>query len=93
MAGAVQDSKLDLPVLFHEGQSASRQPGSPAGARGGGLAEARARPNDKLTGGNGAQRNCRPSAALCYNGRINPQHLLYIKCPRHNAQLNKREAV
>ena len=45
MAEAVQDSKLDLPVLFHEGRAAGQQPGSVAGARGGGAAEARARPN------------------------------------------------
>ena len=45
MAGALQESKLDVPVPFHEGQAAGQKPGSAAGARGGGMAEARARPN------------------------------------------------
>jgi len=45
MAGALQDSKLDLPVPFHEGQAAGQQPSSLAGARGSGTAEAKARPN------------------------------------------------
>ena len=45
MAGALQESKLDEPVLFHEGRAAGQQPGSAAGARGSGAAEARARPN------------------------------------------------
>ena len=45
MAGAVQESKRGVPVPFHEGQAAGQQPGSAAGARGGGTAEAGARPN------------------------------------------------
>jgi len=45
LAGALQESKRGVPVLFHEGQAAGQQPGSVAGARGGGSAEARARPN------------------------------------------------
>ena len=34
-----------VPVRFHEGQAVGQQPGSVAGARGGGMAAARARPN------------------------------------------------
>jgi len=45
MAEDVQDGKLDAPVPFHEGRAAGQQPGSVAGARGGGAEEARARPN------------------------------------------------
>ena len=45
MAGAVQESKRDEPETFNEGQAAGQQPSSAAGARGGGTAEARARPN------------------------------------------------
>jgi len=45
MAGALQESKRDVHVPFHEGQAAGQQPGSAAGARGSGAAEARARPN------------------------------------------------
>jgi len=45
MAGAVEESKLDVHVPFHEGRAAGQQPGSAAGARGSGAAEARARPN------------------------------------------------
>ena len=45
MAGALQEGKRGVPVLFHEGRAAGQQPGSAAGARGGGTAEARARPN------------------------------------------------
>ena len=41
----MQESKLDVPLTFHEGRAAGQQPGSAAGARGGGTAEARARPN------------------------------------------------
>jgi len=44
VAGALQESKLDAPVFFHEGRAAGLQLGT-AGARGGGTAEARARPN------------------------------------------------
>jgi len=44
MAGALQESKRGVPVPLHEGQAAGRQPWSVAGARGGGTAEARARP-------------------------------------------------
>ena len=44
MAGAVQESKRCVPVPFHEGQAAGQQLGT-AGARGGGAAEAKARPN------------------------------------------------
>jgi hypothetical protein len=45
MAGAVQESKRCVSEPFHEGQAAGQQQGSPAGARGCGMAEARARPN------------------------------------------------
>jgi len=45
MTGALQESKLDEPVPFHEGQAAGQQPGSVAGVRGSGAAEAKARPN------------------------------------------------
>ncbi|MBT9161210.1 MAG: hypothetical protein DDT26_02514 [Dehalococcoidia bacterium] len=45
MAGALQESKLDEPVPFHEGRAAGKQPSSAAGARGSGTAAARARPN------------------------------------------------
>ena len=45
MAGALEESKRCVPVPFHEGLAAGQQPGSAAGARGGGTAEARARPN------------------------------------------------
>jgi len=34
-----------VPVRFHEGRAAGQQPSSAAGARGGGAAEAKARPN------------------------------------------------
>ena len=50
MAGALQESKRDPPVSFHEGRAAGQQPSSVAGARGGGAAEARARPNAKVNG-------------------------------------------
>ena len=45
MAGALRESKRDVPAKFHEGQAAGQQPSSAAGARGGGAAKARARPN------------------------------------------------
>ena len=45
MAGALQESKRCVPVPFSEGRAVGQQPGSVAGARGGGTAEARARPN------------------------------------------------
>jgi len=45
MAGTLKESKLDMPVLFHEGRAAGQQPSSVAGARGSGSAEARTRPN------------------------------------------------
>ena len=45
MAGALQESKLNVPVPFSEGQAAGQQPGSAAGARAGGTAEAKPRPN------------------------------------------------
>jgi len=45
MAGALQESKLDALVPFHEGRAAGQQLGSVAGARGSGAAEASARPN------------------------------------------------
>ena len=45
MAGALQESKRNASVPFDEGRAAGRQPSSAAGARGGGTAEARARPN------------------------------------------------
>jgi len=45
MAGALEESKLDVPVPFHEGRAAGQQLSSAAGARGIGAAEARARPN------------------------------------------------
>jgi len=35
MAGALRESKLDVPVPFHEGQAVGQQQGSAAGARGG----------------------------------------------------------
>jgi len=41
----VQESKLGVPEQRPDGQTAGLQPGSAAGARGGGTAEARARPN------------------------------------------------
>jgi len=44
MAGALQESKRGVPVPISEGRAAGRQTGT-AGARGGGAAEARARPN------------------------------------------------
>ena len=44
MAGALEESKLDVSVPFHEGRAAGRQLGA-AGARGSGMVEARARPN------------------------------------------------
>jgi len=47
MAGDVQESKRGVPVTFHEGQAAGLQLGT-AGARGRGMAEARARPNVPL---------------------------------------------
>jgi len=50
MAGAVQESKLDVPVPFHEGRAAGKQPESRAGARGGGTAKARARHNVEVIG-------------------------------------------
>jgi len=46
---ALQESKLDVPILFHEGRAAGRQPGSAAGARGSGTAETRARPNVEVS--------------------------------------------
>jgi len=45
MAGALQESKLDVPVPFSEGRAAGQQPSSVAGARGSGTAEAKPRPN------------------------------------------------
>jgi len=45
MAEAVQESKCDVSVPYHEGQAAGEQPSSAAGARGGETAEAKARPN------------------------------------------------
>ena len=45
MAETLQESKGGVPVTFHEGRAAGQQPGSAAGARGSGAAEARARPN------------------------------------------------
>ena len=48
MDGAVQESKLDVHVPFREGQAAGQKPGSVAGVRGSGTAEARARPNVDL---------------------------------------------
>jgi len=45
MAGALQESKLNVPVPFSEGRAAGQQPSGAAGARGSGTAEARARPN------------------------------------------------
>ncbi len=50
MAGALQESKGGVPVPFPEVQAAGQQPGSAAGARGSGVAEARARPNVKVRG-------------------------------------------
>ena len=48
--------KLDGPVPFSEGRAVGQQPGSAVGARGGGAAKARARPNVELTGPQNAQR-------------------------------------
>jgi len=45
MAGALQESKLDVPEQRPAGQPAGQQPDSAAGASGGRTAEARARPN------------------------------------------------
>ncbi|BAO81192.1 hypothetical protein SRAA_1338 [Serpentinimonas raichei] len=45
MAEALQESKLGVPEQRPDGQAAGLQPSSAAGARGGGTAEARARPN------------------------------------------------
>ena len=45
MAGALQESKLDVPEQRPDGQAAGQQPDCAAGARRGGTAEARARPN------------------------------------------------
>ena len=45
MAGAWQESKGGVPEQRPEGQAAGPQQGGPAGARGSGAAEARARPN------------------------------------------------
>jgi len=45
MAGAVQKSKRCVPVPLHEGRAEGKQPESRVGARGGGTAEAKARPN------------------------------------------------
>ena len=45
MAGAVEESKRCVPVPLHEGRAAGKQPESRVGARGGGTAEAKARPN------------------------------------------------
>ena len=45
MAGALQESKRDAPEHRPDDQAAGQQPSSAAGARGGGSAEARARPN------------------------------------------------
>ena len=42
---SAEERKRDVLVLFLEGQAAGQQPGSAAGARGRGTAEARARPN------------------------------------------------
>jgi len=50
MAGALRESKLDVPVPFSEGRAAGQQPSRAAGVRGSGAAEARARPNVELRG-------------------------------------------
>ncbi len=42
---SAEEGKRGAPVPFHEGRAAGQQPGSLAGARGSGTAEARARPN------------------------------------------------
>jgi len=42
---AGKQAQRGVPETFHEGQAAGQQPGSVAVARGGGTAEARARPN------------------------------------------------
>ncbi len=55
MAGALQESKLDVPVLFHEGRAAGLQPCSAAGVRGSGAAEVRASPNVELNGAENAR--------------------------------------
>jgi len=48
MAEALQESKLDVPEQRPDGQAAGQQPDCAAGARRGGTAEARARPNVKV---------------------------------------------
>jgi len=50
MAGALQESKLDVPVLFHEGRAAGQQPGSAAGARGRGMRKPKRGLTLRLTG-------------------------------------------
>ena len=45
MAGVLQESKLDVPERFTKAEQQASKPGSAAGARGSGTAEARARPN------------------------------------------------
>jgi len=45
IAEALQESKRGVPEQRPEGQAAGQQPRSAAGARGGGAAEAKARPN------------------------------------------------
>ena len=45
VAVALQESKRDAPEQRPDDQAAGQQPGTAAGARGGGAAEARARPN------------------------------------------------
>ncbi|BAO81194.1 succinate dehydrogenase/fumarate reductase, flavoprotein subunit [Serpentinimonas raichei] len=59
MAEALQESKLGVPEQRPDGQAAGLQPSSAAGARGGGTAEARARPNASV------QRRAAQRAVCC----------------------------
>ncbi|MBT9161338.1 MAG: hypothetical protein DDT26_02643 [Dehalococcoidia bacterium] len=50
MAGALRESKRCVPEQRPEGRAPCQKPGSVAGAREGGTAEARARPNAQVNG-------------------------------------------
>ena len=64
MAGALQESKPDVPEQRPEGQAAGQQHGGPAGERGGGAAEARARPNVQAQGHGAALSRSVPWSAM-----------------------------
>jgi len=53
MAEALQESKLDVPVLFYQGRAAGQQPGCVAGARGRG----EQKPSQGLTSGISGERS------------------------------------